>query len=228
MSDEAVEAAVARLMDRSSEGRSLYYDALDDQHFGAGASASNFTELGSAAEALAECIRQRGIEGCDREKLLAAGVDPAALLSFEECRYWMFEAAGQLGVISVDEVDGQAMVELVREKPGASMSWVLTGFDSLGTAIQVERPTVNVAVAIVGIEEGKEVLWTIHPGLPAPSGEGAAFEAAGYLEGDKVRLEALVNANTWDGSSIRRSFEKYGVAWKTPVKVKVPVTVGAL
>jgi hypothetical protein len=83
-------------------------------------------------------------------------------------------------------------------------------------------------VAIVGIEDGREVLWTIHPGLPAPSGEGAAFEEAGYREGDEVRLQALVDANTWDGSSIRRSFEKYGVAWKTPVKVKVPVSAGVL
>jgi hypothetical protein len=225
MNEQEIAAAITRLMDRSGTG-AAYYEALDAQHFGNLASASNFTELTSAAEALAECLRQRGDKGCDRDRLLELGTDPAALLGLDECHYWMFEAPGELGVISVDAVDGQAMVRLTREKPGAAMSWVLTGFDSLGTAVHVERSRVNVAVAIVGLEDGKEVLWTIHPGLPAPSGEGVAFEAAGYLEGDEVRLQALVDANTWDGSSIRRSFEKRGVAWKTPVKVKVPINAG--
>jgi hypothetical protein len=228
MSETDIAEAVERLMDRGDLNHSWYYRALDAQHFGASASASNFTELKSAADALAECIRQRGDKGCDRDKLLKAGCDPEALLSYEECRYWVFGAEGELGVISVDAVDGQAMVRLTREKPGAAMSWVLTGFNSLGTAVRVSRPKVSVAVAIVGIEDGQKVLWTIHPGLPAPSGEGAAFEEAGYREGDEVRLQALVDANTWDGSSIRRSFEKYGVTWKTPVKVKVPVSAGVL
>ena len=222
MSKLDVAEAVARLIDRSDPERSRYYDALNRQHFGEGASASNFVEFASAEEALASCIVQRGDKGDDREALIESGADPAALLGEGVCRYWRFSAKGRLGVIGVGEVARTALVALVREKPGSSLSLILTGRDVGGLPVAVSRPEVEEAVAIVGIEDGVERLWTLHPGFPAVSGEGAAFEAAGYSDGDVFCLGDLVG----EGGGIRRTFDAAGVSYKVPVKVKVPLSVG--
>jgi hypothetical protein len=224
---QGVKDAVARLMVVSDSGRSRYYEALNVQHFGPSPTASNLTELKDASEALSECIRQRGGQGCDREKLLAMGTDPEAILSYDQARYWVFNAKGRLGLIGVGEVTGEAIVELRREKPGSHLSLVLTGRDISGSRVVAPRPKTDVATAIIGMESGKEELWTIHPGLPAPSGAAAGFEAAGYKDGDLFRLGDLVDARSSGGAAVRNKFHEHEVTWKDIAKIKVALSAAA-
>jgi hypothetical protein len=212
-------AEIAQMVHRTGEA-APYYAALDLQHFGATSSASNFTDFSTTEEALAACWAARGsLTGDDREELLALGAEPSSLLSPDVCRYLLFPARGRLGLADVSGLPKEAVVVLVREKPGIPLSLVVAK-DQPGE-FHIDRPEVEIATAIVG--SGGD-LWTVHPGLPIAPRENPIFEMAGFIEGDTFSIGALVDPTSQEGTKVREQFARHQVAFPTVRRVKVPAS----
>ena len=128
---------------------------------------SLFTETRDLKELLEKTIEQRGsLQGDDREKFIAMGVKPEALMAF--CRYLKVETPGEVGIINIKDLDVNTKVKVVRTKQGAPCSLVVEGQN---------LPTTDFGTIIIGPNEKgenpedpepstKEMIWTVHPGLP--------------------------------------------------------------
>ncbi|OHA20565.1 MAG: hypothetical protein A2849_03075 [Candidatus Taylorbacteria bacterium RIFCSPHIGHO2_01_FULL_51_15] len=145
-----------------------YFKDMETKHFdpekGVG---SLFTEIKDLQSLLDKTIDQRGnLDGDDREKFIAMGVKPEALMTF--CRYLEVETPGEVGVSSVKDLSPDTRVKVIRTKQGAPCSLVVEGQN---------LPTTKFGTIIIGPnEKGKksddpepstrEMIWTVHPGLP--------------------------------------------------------------
>jgi hypothetical protein len=199
-----------------------YYEALDRQHFGDSASASNFLEFTCIEEALFVCAVQRGgLHGDDRELLVAMGVEDGALLAPDKCRYLVFTASGQEGVVGAEQLSHDVLVTLLQEKPGVPLSLVVAATQRV--EVTIRRPRTDIATVIIG--SGGE-LWTLHPGLPVAPSTDFTFEKAGYSEGDQFSIQGLLDATSPEGIGIRSFFSLSGADVPPKLRIKIPVKHG--
>lgn len=128
---------------------------------------SLFTEIENLQDLLEKAIEQRGnLDGDDREKFIAMGVPPEALMAF--CRYLKVETPGEVGIANVKDLAPDTKVKVIRTKQGTPCSLVVEGQN---------LPITDFGTIIIGPNEKgkkpddpepstKEMIWTVHPGLP--------------------------------------------------------------
>ena len=145
-----------------------YFKDMEIKHFdpekGVG---SLFTEIKDLKNLLEKTIEQRGnLDGDDREKFIAMGVKPEALMAF--CRYLKVETPGEVGIANVKDLAPDTKVKIIRTKQNAPCSLVVEGQN---------LPITEFGTIIIGPNEKgknpddpkpstKEMIWTVHPGLP--------------------------------------------------------------
>ncbi len=166
-SPEEIKNVIAMILPKEQEA---YFKDTEQKHFNPEtAVGSLFTNEKDMNSLLETAIRQRGnLDGDDREQFIAMGVKPDALLSF--CRYIKVNTPGEVGIKNIKELSPDTKVKIVRTKQGAPCSLVVEG-DNL--------PEVNFGTIVVGPNEKpesakpedpepstKEMIWTVHPGLP--------------------------------------------------------------
>ncbi len=164
---ETPEEQIAKVLPIEKKG---YFQDIEKKHFNPEtAVGSLFTEVKDLSELLTKTIEQRGsLDGDDREQFIAMGVKPEALLAF--CRYLKVDTAGEVGVKSIKEFPLDTKVKVLRTKQAAPCSLVVYSDDF---------PTVDFGTIIIGPNEKdkiakledpepstKEMIWTVHPGLP--------------------------------------------------------------
>lgn len=173
------------------EEQRSYFQDTEKKHFNPDtAVGSLFTEVGNLPDLLAKAIEQRGsLNGDDREQFITMGVKPEALLAF--CRYLKVDTAGEVGVKSVKELPLDTKVKVIRTKQAAPCSLVVYS-DNF--------PTVNFGTIIIGPNEKaktakpedpepstKEMVWTVHPGLPVrPASEDI------WPEGSEITVKDVI------------------------------------
>jgi hypothetical protein len=176
--------ATALIPRRGSMG--AYYAATDDKHFGdSGSAGSKFTDptLTRLNDVVALAYRQRGhLDGDDRDQLAALGTPDAAFKP--GIRYLLVRTPGTVGIRHSAGLPDDTPVHVTRMKPGAPCSLVLD--------VDTETTT-DVGTIIIGRpeENGPEVVFTAHPGLPIPTDFEDRMSAH---EGTTVALSVLRTA----------------------------------
>jgi hypothetical protein len=144
-----------------------YFKDTQDKHFDSEkAAGSLFTEVRTMEDLFKLAIQQRGsLDGDDREKFVAMGVDPSALLAF--CRYLKVDTKGEVGIKAAKDLPPETKVKVVRTKQGAPCSLIIES-DEFADA--------DFGTIVIGPNEKskpedsepstKEMVWTVHPGLP--------------------------------------------------------------
>lgn len=184
----AREAMMEQIKKVLPEELKSYFEATEQKHFdpvkGAG---SLFTEAKNLQELLERAIKQRGsLDGDDREKLIELGVSPEALMV--QCRYLKVETKGELGMAKINELPADTKVKVIRTKPGVPCSLVVES-DSF--------PEVEFGTIVIGPNEKekeedpepstKEMIWTVHPGLPVrPASEDI------WPEGSELSVQEVI------------------------------------
>ncbi len=191
-----VEMEVKKLM---PEEQAQYLQSVDAKHFvPETAAGSLFTEVKSTANLLKLAMEQRGsLEGDDRAKLIEMGVLESSLMP--QCRYLAVETPGEIGIVKAAELSPDTGVHVTRFKPGVPCTLVVD---------MPELPTTNIGTIIIGPNEKeeetdpepstKEMVWTVHPGLPIrPASEdiweeGSEIKVADVIQrlGEEVYLNA--------------------------------------
>lgn len=178
----ARQAATALIPRRGSWA--AYYRATDEKHFAvragsAGAAGSTpgstpgstFTDpsMRRLNDVVALAYRQRGnLDGDDRDELVRLGTPEEA---FEPgIRYLLVRTPGTVGIRRSDDLPDDALVAVVRSKPGAPCSLVID--------VHTQETTM-VGTIIIGHQsvdpftdgtpgEAQDLVFTAHPGLPVP------------------------------------------------------------
>lgn len=142
---------------------SEYFAGLYNKHFiKETAVGSLFTGVKDLTELLSLAQEQRkdGLAGDDRVKFAALGVAPDSLMP--SCRYLLVKTPGVVGVVSLAELADDEPVYVNRIKPGAPCTL---------NVVRSDLPATDVATIIIGPNEQanpstREMIWTVHPGLP--------------------------------------------------------------
>lgn len=172
----ALQAATALIPRRGSWH--AYYQATDAKHFPAIGNAatgstpgSTFTDpsLRRLNDVVALAYRQRGnLDGDDREELARFGTPEEAFKP--GIRYLLVRTPGTVGIRRSDDLPDDALVEVVRSKPGAPCSLVIDvsaqETTTVGTIIIGRQPLESFADGRQGEEQ--DLVFTAHPGLPIP------------------------------------------------------------
>lgn len=167
-----------------------YFRDMENKHFvPETAVGSLFTESPSLRSLIDLAIEQRGdLEGDDRDKFIAMGVKPEALMSF--CRYLKVETPGEVGIVNVKDLEPDTKVKVIRTKQGAPCSLVVE---------KAELPLTDFGTIIIGPNEKsedpkasdpstKEMIWTVHPGLPVrPATEDI------WPEGSEITVQEVID-----------------------------------
>ncbi len=162
---QEAENQLAAILPAEHEG---YFKATEAKHFvPETAVGSLFTGVKSLNELLGLAIQQRGsLEGDDREKFIALGAKEGDLMP--QCRYLMVKTPGEVGIVNVKDLAPDTQVQVVRTKPGAPCSLIV---------LDNNFPVTDIGTIVVGPNEKsekpddperttKEMIWTVHPGLP--------------------------------------------------------------
>ncbi len=192
-----------------------YYNGTNEMHCDLSMpGGSKFLEAGTifdvleGNEQIAKLVEKRDDH---REALLRAGADEAAFLpatkggddpeGLPEALYYMIEnVKGKLGIIQLKELDPNTQVVIRREKSMKNEQ----GEEQVPCSFSVikenmnEMPDTDFATVIIGRKggkEGKDELWTIHPGIPVRPAQGDFIEGSEKLQGpeDGVRQEVMIS-----------------------------------
>lgn len=144
-----------------------YFADTEKKHFNSSSSGSTFTELKNMKEVLKEAYIQRGgLDGDDRDKLIARGADPNSF--GEDKRYVMIKTKGKLGSISSNELRDDEVLTVVQKsektKPVCVVERNSKSDTDFATIVLVDNPT------LPGTEGTKTLLITAYPGASGPSG----------------------------------------------------------
>lgn len=173
------------ILPKEAEG---YFKSIDAKHFDPEtAIGSRFTETGSLRELLEKAASQRGnMDGDDRQSFIEMGVSPDALMPM--CRYLKVEAKGEVGIEKASDLPAGTKVKIVKTKPNAPCSLVIER-DTL--------PSTDFGTIIIGPNEKnkpedpepttKEMIWTVHPGLPV-----RPPEVDFWPEGSEISIEDVM------------------------------------
>lgn len=186
-----------------------YYKKTDEMHCDVEKpGGSKFTEVGNILEVLKKDAARidSGVEKRtdDRESFLAMGVSEKAFLpaaktsgqpeGLPEALYYKVDGVkGKLGVIQLKDLiqDENTPVIVRREK---SVIDDKTGKEKVPCSFSIiqkslaDAPDVDFATVIIGREggeNGKNELWTIHPGAPIRAAEGDFIKGSESLPGPK-------------------------------------------
>lgn len=167
---------------------------------------SKFTEIGNILEVIKKDASRidRGVEKRtdDRDAFLAMGVSEKAFLpaiktpdmpeGLPEALYFKVDGLkGKLGIIQLKDLTPDTKVIVRREK---SMIDEKTGKERVPCSFSVvkksieDMPDTDFATIIVGREggeNGKNEIWTVHPGAPIRSSEGDFIAGSETLPGPK-------------------------------------------
>ncbi len=184
-----------------AEGGKLhgYYERLNEQHFNpATAKGSVFSELRSIDELVEVAVfagtdlstadhRERisrrmlknGWSAEDVERTLKPGV------RYVQVRTPGLNGMAQVGALATREDASSMRVRAERLKPGVPVSFVVSGGET-----PVERTHEEWATLIIGDLDGRDVVFTAHPGLPVPSSNDEPVDVFGTPanEGDEMSL----------------------------------------
>ncbi|MBI2644576.1 hypothetical protein HYW94_00125 [Candidatus Uhrbacteria bacterium] len=162
-----------------------YYNQTNDMHCAPGEGGSKFTDAKvenifdvlQKVPNLGERVAQRTD---DREALKAAGAPDSAFLpstktpehpeGLPEALYYKVDGIeGRLGVIQLKDIPLDAQILIRREKgksdPSDRKTYTPASFTYVNGTVY-DMPRTDFATVIVGREEGKDSVWTIHPGAP--------------------------------------------------------------
>lgn len=147
----------------------------------------------------------------DREALIAAGASEQAFLPatkapdapeklLEALYYKVDGVKGKLGVVSLKDLNPETKILIRREKSvldEQGREKVPCSFSVFRETLE-DMPDTDFATIIVGREggkEGKDELWTIHPGMPIRPAQGDFIEGTETLpapkEGEKQRVKFI-------------------------------------
>lgn len=164
-----------------------YYAATDKKHFNGGdGSGSTFTTRGisSLNDLVDETRSQRkSLDGDDREQLIKDGANPAAFLPADQVRYLRVKTAGENSKIGINEVDGDdnEPMFIAEESKSGNISFSV----ERGEFKKEEYGTL-----IIGKDDdGKDMVWTAHPGAPAKSSGRGTFNE--FKPGQKVSRKQI-------------------------------------
>lgn len=187
----------AKVIPRDGE-MAEYYKATDAKHFSdKNAPGSKFTDpdMKNLNDVVALAANQRydGLDGDDRAKLVQFGANPDAFR--DDCRYLIVQTPGKVGSQHISSLPANDKIEVVRTKPGAPCSLV---------AKVSKQASANFGVVVIGkSSEGKDVVFTAHPGMPTRTSGKSEGIFDGY-EGRSLSINHImeiagtddVNVNT--------------------------------
>jgi hypothetical protein len=162
----------------------VYFKDMHNKHFDPEkAVGSLFTEAKNIEELLEKVIEQRGsLDGDDRQKFIEMGIKSEALMP--QCRYLKVDTKGEFGIIKATDLSPDTKVKIIRTKAGAPCSLVV---------LKKELPQVDYGTVVIGPNEGpepstKEMIWTVHPGLPVrPASKDI------WPEGSEITIKDVIN-----------------------------------
>ena len=184
--DAALPAADARMLAAAAVPRTRdeaswdYYAATDVKHFGdKNEPGSKFLAGGLRAveDVVALAVYQRGdLKGDDRDRFIARGADPSAFR--EGNRYLLVETLGTVGVIHSADLPDATLLSVVRTKPGAPCSLVVS---------VDEQPVTDYAVIVITEDQqtGEDLVITTFPGIVTQSIDNELIES---LEGGALTV----------------------------------------
>lgn len=165
-----VEDVESQIRQVTPEEHAGYFKQTEEKHFDPEkAVGSLFTKEKNFNDLLKKAIEQRGnLDGDDRDQFIAMGVKPDALLPF--CRYLKVDTEGEVGIKDIKELPSETKVKVIRTKEGAPCSLVIESdeFPEVGFGTIVIGPNEKAKDAKPEDPEPstKEMVWTVHPGLP--------------------------------------------------------------
>lgn len=167
-----------------------YYAATDRRHLPSTRShaagiGSQFqdTSLTSVNDVLVLAWQQRPdkLAGDDREELIRRGAPPDAF--HPHIRYLIVETPGTVGITRSESFPDDTIVSVTRTKPDTPCT--------LSIALD-DAPTTDYGTIIIGPHEtieGKEILYTVHPGHPIPVNlTGDTRDMFAHREGQTLTL----------------------------------------
>lgn len=166
-----------------------YFQAMNDKHFvPEKAVGSLFTEVRDLSELLELAIEQRGnLDGDDREEFIRMGMPAGTLMP--QCRYIKVNTLGEVGIIKSTSLSPDTRVRVIRTKPHTPCSLVVEG---------EELPKVDFGTIIIGPNDKekpedpepstKEMVWTVHPGLPVKPATEEIWE-----EGSDITVQEVID-----------------------------------
>lgn len=203
--DETIWELPASVRKLLPEANMAYYKKTSEMHCDTTKpGGSKFTEIGNILEVLkknafkiSDGVKER-ID--DREVFKAMGVNERVFLpatktpeqpeGLPEALYYKIEGfKGKLGIVQLKDLEPSTKIIIRREK---SVVDEKTGKEKVPCSFSVikgsidEMPDVDFATVIVGREggeNGKNELWTIHPGAPIRSSEGDFIPGSENLKG---------------------------------------------
>ena len=187
-STESVEEQIAKVLPKEMAG---YFEDTEKKHFdSATAIGSLFTEVKTLEGLLVKAIEQRGnLDDDDRKQFIAMGVPPDAMLGF--CRYIKVNTPGETGIRSIKDFPPETKVKVIRAKRGTPCSLVVET-DNLpwvdfGTIIIGPNERSEMAKPEDPMPSTKEMIWTVHPGLPVRPAEKDF-----WMEGTEITVKDIL------------------------------------
>lgn len=185
-----------------------YLERTNEMHFGPGEGGSKFNDANVRSifdvikkyPELGEAVSQRRD---DREALIAAGAPENAFLpavkgsdappGLPEALYYKVEnVEGRLGIIKLKDLSDDTKILVRREKgksdPKDKKTYVPVSFTVVRGNAE-DMPRTDFATVIVGRSdgaEGKDAVWTVHPGAPIRPAGGEFPFTAGLLGPDEI------------------------------------------
>lgn len=179
-------ARVSELVPKETAEQVGYYLATTNKHFGDKAlPGSKFLDrnLNTIENALLLASEQRnGLDGDDRLTFIKLGASEDAFQA--GVRYLYLNTLGTVGIKNSASLGDDVLIHVMRTKPGTPATLVVD--------VEEQQLTEH-GVIILGTEsDGREVLWTLHPGLPVSPTVNEVFEG---LVGESItvsRMRSLV------------------------------------
>lgn len=154
---------------------------------------------------IAEMIKNRED---DRQAFLDAGVDQQTFLpstknpgdpeGLPEALYYKVEGfKGKLGVVQLEDIDSETTIIVRREKSSKDEQGnekVPCSFSVIKETLE-EMPDTDFATVIIGREggeQGKDELWTIHPGAPVRAVQGDFIQGSENLSGPQEGVKQKI------------------------------------
>lgn len=180
------------------EKRPEYIASIDSKHFDISKSGSTFTDesVKNTSDVLAATAAQRGgLDGDDRDKLIAAGADPASFLPPESgVRYLQVNIAGTQALRNTSNMRDDEILTIVGKGRNDGSP------PSLSFSSDVhEQPKTDFGTVVIGpdLDENKkpipntEVLWTLHPGIPTRGIRSDTIRENGLEANSQITVKEL-------------------------------------